>query len=94
MAKFEILRSRRAPDPKLTAFVLEMQHGSLAPGDIFYCYETHHPVKITVISSETRDESLLITADTDGWFGYDDQWVGAIVDTEGRTRGEAYRYPI
>jgi hypothetical protein len=94
MAKFEILRSRRASDPKLTEFTLQMQSGSLAAGDIFYCYETHHPVKVTVISSEPSGESLLIIADTDGWFGYEGQWVGAFVDTEGKTKREAYRYPM
>jgi hypothetical protein len=94
MAKFKILRSRRASDPKLTDFVLQMQSGSLAPGDIFYCYETHHPVKVKVISSQTTGESLTITADTNGWFGYEDQWVGAFVDTDGKTKYEAYRFPI
>ena len=94
MARFKILRSRHASESKLTDFVLQIQSGSLAPGDIFYCYETHHPVKVTVISSEPDGEFLAITADTAGWFGYDDQWVGAVVDTEGKTKYEAYRYPL
>jgi hypothetical protein len=94
MAKFTILSSRHASNPAQTEFILQMHSGSLVPGDIFYCYETHHPVKVTVITAKRRDNSLAITADTSGWFGYEDQWVGAVVDTEGKTRVEAYRYPI
>jgi hypothetical protein len=93
MAKFTILRTRHAADPKLTEFTIQMQSGSLAAADVFFCYETHHSVKVTVMSFQPSCESLLIIADTDGWFGHEDQWVGAVVDTEGKTRNEAFRYP-
>jgi hypothetical protein len=60
-------------------FSIKSIGGEVLVGDEFRCYDTHHPVVYRVRT--LKNESETITLLCDGVFGYDDQFVGAIIDT-------------
>lgn len=90
MAQFHILSCRRV-DSTHTDFEVRLTLGSLAVGDRFRCYDTHHPVDYRIERIDNHDDRQ--TLHCDGWIGFDEQFTEAILDTEQSGRPAGFRYP-
>jgi hypothetical protein len=90
MAKFRIRETRLRSETGRADFVVEWLDGQLRPGDNFYVYETHHPVRVEILSATSiAGGSVLICAVTLGWDG---NYAPSIVDTREAGRPKAFRY--
>ena len=84
MPIFKIIASRRGTEPDNAEFEIEPISGKVAVGDEFRCYDTHHPIEYRVRAIQNSAEK--ITLSCVGFFGFDEQFVGAIIDTTKKGR--------
>lgn len=93
MAKFRILASRKAAPPAQTEFDVEyMDASQLNVGDSFRVFDTHHPVDFTV--NEIKSTGNLVTLLCRNYLDWDDQFAGAIVDTENPVDAKRFGYGL
>jgi hypothetical protein len=93
MAIFKIIASRRGTKPDSAEFEIQPVSGEVLVGDEFRCYDTHHPIEYRVQAIKNAPEKITLLCD--GFFSFDEQFVGAIIDTtkKGRPRGFHYKRP-
>jgi len=91
MAIFKIIASRRGAEPDSAEFEIEPISGEVAVGDEFQCLETHHPIDYRVRA--IQNSTARITLSCAGFYGYDDFFVGAIIDTSKKGR-LGFRYDV
>ena len=84
MAIFKIIASCRGKEGESTEFEIKPISSEVVVGDGFRCYDTHHPVDYRVRAIHNSAER--ITLSCDGCFGFDEQFVGAIIDTTKKGR--------
>jgi hypothetical protein len=91
MAVFKIIASRRGAEPDSAEFEIELISGDVAIGDEFQCLDTHHPInyRVRAIQNSTAN----ITLSCAGFYGYDDYFVGATIDTSKKGR-LGFRYDV
>ncbi len=88
MAVFKIIQSRRGVKKDSAEFEIQSISGEVVVGDQFQCYDTHHPIDYRV--QVIRGTTLLC----DGFFGFDEQFVGAIIDTTKKGRPFGFHYDV
>ncbi len=94
MARFKIVSSRLTDHIKIVDFDVIYLEGSLAIGETFTVYDTHHPIKCEVLDTFFKGNLSTLHCNLSGGLGWEDQFSGAIVDTKAETRPEKFRYDI
>lgn len=94
MAKFKILHTRKTSDPTIVEFEVQFISQILRPGDEFLTYDTHHPVLWKVNEILEEDKFHIIKCTTKLGLAWNDQFAGAIVDTEEKGKPKGYHHPI
>lgn len=80
MAVFRIIHTRKNAPEGPPEFDVAFIEGTLAPGDAFRVFDTHHPLDFTV--REVRhDQAGLVTLVCNSYIGWDEQFAGCEVDT-------------
>jgi hypothetical protein len=92
MAIFKIISSRRGTKKDSAEFGIQPISGEVVVGDEFRCYDTHHPVDYRVQAVQSSSDS--VTLFCDGFYGYDEFFVGAIIDTTKRGRPFGFHYDV
>ena len=92
MAKFKIIHTKKTSEYGKAEFYVNFIEGMLNIGDEFKTYDTHHPVKWTILEIICKPECFLKCKNRLGLF-WDDQYSGAIVDTSAIQRRDEYKYP-
>jgi hypothetical protein len=92
MAVFKIIASRRGAKQRSAEFEIQPMSGEVVVGDEFRCYDTHHPIDYRVEIIRTNGGT--VTLFCDGFFGFDEQFVGAIIDTTTKKRGVGFHYDV
>ncbi|MGE5529037.1 MAG: hypothetical protein ACM3X6_07840 [Patescibacteria group bacterium] len=75
MARFKILRTRKISSSE-AEFDVDFIEGILKPGDIFTTYDTHHPVKWTILEVKDFEDHDLIKCTTPLGLCWNDQFAG------------------
>ncbi len=84
MAVFKIIASRRGTERDTASFEIKLISGVVVVGDGFRCYDTSQPVDYRVRGIHNSPERITLLCD--GVFGFDEQFVGAIIDTTKKGR--------
>ena len=92
MAVFKIISSRRGAKQDSAVFGIQPINGEVVVGDEFRCYDTHHPVDYRVQNVQRSAEG--ITLFCDGFYGYDEFFLGAIIDTTKRGKPLGFHYDV
>jgi hypothetical protein len=92
MATFKILNSRRGTAQASAEFEVQPIEGSVEVGDEFRCYDTHHPVDYRVQAVRTTSDTVILSCA--GFFGFDEQFVGAVIDTAKQGRPGGFHYGV
>ena len=92
MTQFRIVGSRKAHEPDIADFDVIYLRGTLNPGNEFIVYDTHHPIKCTVLESTSKDNKTTLRCRMYLGLGWENQFADAIVDTEAKKRPEAFGY--
>jgi hypothetical protein len=92
MAIFKIIASRRGPRRDSAELEIQPMSGEVVVGDEFRCYDTHHPIDYRVQSIQSSPERITLLCE--GFFGFDEQFVGAIIDTTKKGRPLGFRYEV
>jgi hypothetical protein len=79
MAVFKIISSRRGEKQNSAVFGIQPISGEVIVGEKFRCYDTHHPVDYQVQHVQSSPEGVTLVCD--GYYGYDEFFLGAIIDT-------------
>ena len=90
MAVFKILASRTGQLPKCVEFDVAPVSGDLQVGDVFFCFDLHHPIEFVV--REVHHATGLTRVLCDGELGFPNQFCGAAVDSAATCRPYAFRY--
>jgi hypothetical protein len=90
MAIFKIISSERGDKQNSVKFGVCPISDEPVIGEEFRCYETHHPVDYSIRAIQRGSDEVVLVCD--GFFFYDEQFVGAIIDTTKRGRGVGFRY--
>jgi hypothetical protein len=90
MAKFRIRETRSRSEIGQADFVVEWLDGQLHPGDNFNVYETHHPVRVEILSAITIGGTSVLTCAVN--LGWDGNYAPSIVDTNEAVRPAAFWY--
>lgn len=91
MAQFFILHTvKKSGD--IADFYVEFSESELNAGDEFVTYDTHHRVDWKVIGTKAMEDIIILECTTPHGIGFDDQFAGAVVNTEGTDRLELFRY--
>lgn len=88
MATFRILHTRKTVTPEMAFFEVRFLNSQFLPGDQFLTYDTHHPVQWKVLAVRSQGPDTLLECSTPLGLGWDDQFTGAIVNTEATSRTE------
>ena len=92
MAIFKIISSRRGEKHDSAVFRIQPISGEVVIGDEFRCYDTHHPVDYRVQAVQSSPDGVTLLCD--GFYGYDEFFVGAIIDTTKRGKPFGFRYDV
>lgn len=92
MAIFKIISSQRGAKQDSAVFGIEPISGEVVVGDEFRCYDTHHPVDYRVQYVQRSAES--VTLFCDGFYGHDEFFLGATIDTTKRGKPFGFRYDV
>lgn len=93
MAKFRITSSREADRyPPSTYFDIEWISGRLEAGQRIVLFDTRHQCNFDVLEIEDRGDTATVKAS--GLIPWDDQWRGAIVDTDDPMAARWYGYGV
>jgi hypothetical protein len=90
MAIFKIITSQRGTKQDSAEFGIQPISGEVTVGDQFRCYDTHHPVDYRVQAVHHSQEQIMLSCD--GFYGYDEMFVGAIIDTTKTGRPFGFHY--
>jgi hypothetical protein len=90
MATFKILNSRRGTEQSSAEFEVQPIEGRVAVGDEFRCYDTHHPVNYRVQAVRGTPSTVILSCA--GSFGFDEQFVGAVIDTAKKGQPGGFHY--
>jgi len=84
MAFFKIISSRSTSQPGLVEFIVQPEKGEVRVGEMFLCWDTHHPVEFHVREiHKDGEQQRLVCA---GRLFWDDQFAGAFIDTSRRSK--------
>ena len=90
MSQFRITACYFGAQPGFVEFVVQPILGEPQVGDMFLCFDTHHPFEYQVREIQaTAEHTRLICS---GRLGFEEQFTGAMVDTSFKSRPEAFRY--
>jgi len=92
MARFRIVGSRSTSDPDVVIFDVVYLEGELAKGDVFLVYDTQHPINCKVVDVTSLDNKFALRCWMHLGIGWENQFVGAIVDTDAKGRPASFRY--
>lgn len=90
IAMFKIIATRPGPRVHSIDFQITPISGQLAVGDVFFCFDLHHPIEFVV--EHIQDSGGQTHVFCDGDLGFPNQFVGATVDSEMTSRPWAFRY--
>jgi hypothetical protein len=90
MPRFRLLDSRRSKDIGHAELTVEWLEGSLAAGDSFVVYDTHHPINVSVVDSIPQSKGAILRCAV--ILGWDGQFARSVVDTDASGRRKAFRY--
>lgn len=90
MAKFKVVQTRRCAEVGEAEFAVEWLDGTLSPGQTFTVFDTHHPIEVKVIASTARSGGAVLRCKID--LGWDGNFAPSVIDTNGSTRLERFRY--
>ncbi len=94
MAVFRIVASRILDLGTRAEFEVECLDDPILVGRAFVVFDGEHPVRFTVEAVDRHpDGGTGATLVCSGWLGRGGQFVGGIVNTDGRTRLEQFHYP-
>jgi hypothetical protein len=91
MAKFFVFHTVKKEDD-LADFYVEFLESQLQIGDEFITYDTHHQVKWKIIEIRAIEGKFIAVCSTPHGLGINNQFAGAMVNTEGANRLELFRY--
>ena len=91
MAQFFILHTVKKSD-NITDFYVEFKESQLKADDEFATYDIQHRVDWKIISIKEIEDIFILECVTPHGIGFDDQFAGAMVNTEGTSRLELFRY--
>jgi hypothetical protein len=92
MARFKIVGSRQTDHPNQTDFDVVYLEGTLTTGEEFVVYDTHHPIRCKIIKSSASGNVTTLRCNMKRGIGWENQYEGAIVDTQAKSRPAAFRY--
>lgn len=95
MAVFRIIASRPQRLKSFSGhpeFDIELISGTLSAGITFRLYETHHPCDFTILEVHGEGQRLALIVDKS--VSWEDQWVGATVDTNDPKASLKYGYEV
>ena len=90
MSVFKVIKSRRGSTQGSVEFGILPVSGDVVAGDEFCCHDTHHPVNFRVQAVQSTPDGVVLLCD--GFYGFDDQFAGAIIDTAQNGRPLGFRY--
>jgi hypothetical protein len=92
MSVFRIISASSAKGSNVTVFRVRAD-GSAPPamGEKFTCWDTHHPAEYMILDVVTCGENLCVL-DCEGRLGFENQFSGALVDTNHRGTPAGFRY--
>lgn len=90
VAIFHIVSSRRGPGQDQAEFRIRSVAGELQAGEMFRCYDTHHPIDFTVLAIQSTADGVVLSCS--GFIGFDEQFAGATVDTTKKGRPGGFHY--
>ena len=91
MAKFFIHHTVKISDD-FAEFYVEFLESQIQANDEFSTYETHHKITWKVVAVKPAEDKFILLCSTQHGLGYENQFVGALVDTKGATRLELFSY--
>ena len=92
MARFRIVGSRSTGNPEIADCDVVYLDGNLVPGETFIVYDTHHPIECYVMDVFVRESISTLRCKLFLVLGWENQFSGAIVDTQATTGSTAFRY--
>lgn len=92
MAIFKIISSRRGEKRDSAVFGIQLISGEVIVGDEFCCYDTHHPVDYRVQAVQNSSDGITLLCD--GFYGFDEFFLGAIIDTAKRGKRFGFGYDV
>lgn len=90
MSVFKVIKSRRGLTQGSVEFGILPLSGGVVAGDEFLCYDTHHPVRYRIQTVQSTPDGVVLSCD--GFYGFDDQFAGAIIDTSQKGQPLGFRY--
>lgn len=90
MAIFKVIDCRGSRGDEILEFDVQLIIGEIRIGDVFRCYETHHPADYCVL--RVRSAPAVTTLSCRGFFFYKQQFVGAVIDTDKTGRPAGFHY--
>jgi hypothetical protein len=92
MTRFKIISSRPTGDLDIADFDIIYFEGMLASGESFIVYDTYHPRTCHVIGIYAGENITTLRCELHLGLGWEDQFAGAIIDTDAKGKPAAFRY--
>jgi hypothetical protein len=73
-------------------FYVDFMESQLQIGDEFFTYDTHHKVIWKVVDIKAAEDKFILECSRRHGLGYNDQFAGAVVNTEGVNKLDLFRY--